>query len=240
MHQLINYFVQAAAAELPLTDPVVEIGSFQVAGQEAMADLRPYFRGVEYIGTDMRPGPGVDRVEDVHHLSFADNSIGTILMLETLEHVANPMQALAEVRRVLRGNGTLILSTPFSWEIHNYPNDYWRLTPEAYNVLLEPIGPRLIGSIGPSKEPSTVLGVAFAGGDAAVLEPRCAALVARFKAELRNDRRIIRDRKLYKWQRSLTAWLPFQEVRRVYRRRSHLHDIRFHFHAENRTRNFDD
>ena len=39
--------------------PIVEIGSFQVAGQEAITDLRAYFSGVEYIGTDMLVGPDV-------------------------------------------------------------------------------------------------------------------------------------------------------------------------------------
>src|ERR1043166_7063408 len=139
MNHLINLFVRAVAAELPIIGPVLEIGAFQVADQEPMANLRPCFPDIEYIGTDIRPGPGVDRIEDARHLSFSNESIGTILMMETLEHVADPMRALAEVRRVLRPGGTLVLSTPFALEILNHPNDYWRLTPEAYNSILEPI-----------------------------------------------------------------------------------------------------
>jgi hypothetical protein len=49
-----------------LAEPVVEIGSFQVPSQEEYADMRPSSRK-EYIGCDMRPGPGVDRVENVEN-----------------------------------------------------------------------------------------------------------------------------------------------------------------------------
>ena len=33
----------------------------------------------------------MDRVEDVHRLSFGSDTLGTVLMLETVEHVRNPL-----------------------------------------------------------------------------------------------------------------------------------------------------
>ena len=235
VNHLVNLFVRAAAAELRLASPVLEIGSFQVPGQEEMANLRTYFPSCEYIGTDMRPGPGVDRVEDAHNLSFPDRSIGTILMMETIEHIVNPIRALSEVRRVLRPGGVLVLSAPFALDIHNHPSDYWRMTPEGCNVLLEAIGARLVGSIGPRVAPCFVLGAAFIGEDSAVFKTRCAALVERFRAELRADRATARLRRLYQGQRWLTGWLPFKEVRRVYRRRAQCFDTHFWFSTGSET-----
>ena len=48
------------AETFALSGPVLEIGSYQVAGQEALADLRGLFPDREYTGVDLRPGPGVD------------------------------------------------------------------------------------------------------------------------------------------------------------------------------------
>jgi SAM-dependent methyltransferase len=232
VHGLVNLFVRACAREGPALDPVVEVGSFQAAGQEAIADLRPYFPDREYIGVDMRPGPGVDRVEDVRSLSFADRSIGVLLMLETLEHVADPARALAEVRRTVRPGGMVVISMPFDLHIHGFPEDYWRFTPEACNLMLAPIGPRLTGSLGPAKDPLFVFGVAFPGAEAADARAMAGALVRRFRGEMESHPWVIRERR----RRSLARWLaaaaPFAEVRRVYRARARLFETRFRFHTD--------
>jgi hypothetical protein len=69
MRPHLREFLELCARTLVCPEPIVEIGAFQVAGQEAIADLRPLFPGRHYIGCDMRRGPGVDRIEDVHALS---------------------------------------------------------------------------------------------------------------------------------------------------------------------------
>lgn len=57
--------------------------------------------------------PGVPVVcGDVEQLPFADGAFDAVVMLEVLEHTRCDKDALAEVRRVLRVGGTLILSTP--------------------------------------------------------------------------------------------------------------------------------
>ena len=68
----IREFVRAVAETIEIPEPIVEIGSFQVEGLIYAVDLRPFFLGKRYIGCDVREGPGVDRIEDVRRLSFAD------------------------------------------------------------------------------------------------------------------------------------------------------------------------
>ena len=58
-------FCRLVAETFDCPGPVFEFGSYQVEGQEGYANLRGLFPGKEYVGCDMRPGPGVDRVEDV-------------------------------------------------------------------------------------------------------------------------------------------------------------------------------
>lgn len=60
-----------------------------------------------------RRHPGVPFVcGDVEHLPFADSAFDTAVMLEVIEHTGSDLTAIAEIRRVLKPGGTLILSTP--------------------------------------------------------------------------------------------------------------------------------
>jgi SAM-dependent methyltransferase len=161
MNRFIHGMVRAVSETFDLPGPVLEVGSFQVPGQEALADVRPLFPGREYIGLDMRPGPGVDLVADVERLPLPDASVGTVLALNTFEHVRRFWVALDEVRRVLRPDGALLLSCPFYFHVHHYPSDYWRFTPEALASLLEDYPGRLLGGPGPAKRPANVWALAL-------------------------------------------------------------------------------
>src|SRR5215471_10241894 len=109
MRQGIRDFVEIVSGALPIPDPIVEFGARQ--SQPGFSDLRPFFPGKKYIGCDMREGPGVDQIANVHDSGFAPESIGTVLLLETLEHVQFPMRAMEEVHRILKPNGTVMLSS---------------------------------------------------------------------------------------------------------------------------------
>lgn len=68
-----------------------------------------------YQGLDIAPEFASDRVviRDVSlGLPFADASFDFVFCIEVLEHVPNPFAALADVRRVLRTDGVLVLSVP--------------------------------------------------------------------------------------------------------------------------------
>jgi SAM-dependent methyltransferase len=178
MNRFLNGLARAAAETFELPGPVLEIGSYQVAGQEALADLRGLFPGKPYVGVDMRPGPGVDCVANVEALPQADGSVGTVLALSTFEHVAHFWRGFAEVRRVLRPDGALLVSVPFYFHVHGYPSDYWRFTPEALHLLLEDYPSRVVGWHGPARRPLNVWALAFRERHAAVTP----AQLARYRA----------------------------------------------------------
>jgi SAM-dependent methyltransferase len=159
-------FARDVAENFPIAEPLVEIGSRAADGQEEIADLRPIFRAREHIGCDLQEGPGVDRVEDVHHLSFADDSIGTVVCLETLEHVADPLRAVQEMHRVLRPGGVLAVSSLMFFPIHAHPWDYWRFTPEGFELLLAPFESKLVEWHGYEPLPEGVYGIGVKGPDA--------------------------------------------------------------------------
>jgi SAM-dependent methyltransferase len=152
-------FCRLAAETLDCPDPIYEFGSYQVEGQEGFADLRTLFPGKEFVGCDMRPGPGVDRVEDVASIGLEDGCAGTVLCIETFEHVFEVRRAFGEVFRILKPGGVFIITTPFNFRIHGYPDDYWRMTPSCLRRLLATYEARMSGYQGHAAFPHTVMGL---------------------------------------------------------------------------------
>ena len=143
--------------------PVIEFGSYQVEGQVEYADLRSLFKDKDYVGCDMRPGPGVDRVEDVSAMTFEDGVAGTVLCIETFEHVFEVRRAFDEVYRILKPGGMFVITSPLNFRIHGYPDDYWRMTPNCLRRMLTPYGARLTGYQGYHKFPHSVMAIAVKG-----------------------------------------------------------------------------
>ncbi len=136
MRRAIRTSVRLCAESFDLSGPVVEVGSCYPPGYEGLCDQRCFFPALEYIGCDIRKGLGVDSVDDAEALSFADGAVGTMLLLEILEHLPHPEKAVAEAHRVLRDEGLLMLSVPFNCYLHGFPSDYWRFTASGVHTLL--------------------------------------------------------------------------------------------------------
>ncbi|MBI5063616.1 MAG: methyltransferase domain-containing protein [Desulfatitalea sp.] len=163
MRKPINRFAEICAKTLPILEPIYEFGALQVPGQEDIADLRPLFAGKVYVGTDMREGRGVDKIIDLHHIELPSGSVGTAIMLETLEHVEYPRKAIENLHHVLREDGVLILSSLMNFPIHDYPYDYWRFTPEGFKSLLKIFTFSFVDFIGKPEFPHSILGIASKG-----------------------------------------------------------------------------
>lgn len=118
--------------------PVLEIGSKDYGNTN---NFRPYFSQDVFIGIDQDAGTGVDKVCDFteNYTSLKQqigiDKFGLIICLSVLEHCRNPFKMAENISQFLEEEGYLFISVPFVWNLHSFPEDYWRFTPSSLEVL---------------------------------------------------------------------------------------------------------
>lgn len=167
MDRVCNAWVRRLSELVDFPGPIVEFGSlwrlsYVASDGTNVYDLRPLFPGKEYVGCDLRRGHGVDRVEDMARTTLDTASVGTILCLNVIEHVRDPIRAVEECRRILRPGGLIVLQSLFHFHLHGLPRDYWRFTRECFrDVLLAPFAASTTEAVGPEAlAPKWISGVA--------------------------------------------------------------------------------
>ena len=159
----VNQLLFVTSLSGSLEGPVLEVGSRDYGNTQ---DFRALFKGADYVGIDMQAGKGVDLVldltDDFESLDrrLGGRRFGTLICMSVLEHCRDPFRMARNIEALLAEGGNLVIGAPFVWELHGFPDDYWRFTPSGIRVLF------------PSLDFSAVLGAAFTGrkGDAAPLD----------------------------------------------------------------------
>lgn len=72
-----------------------------------------------------------------NQLPFKSHSFDTIIFSDVAEHLPNTELVWSEIYRVLRPNGVIIGNTPFLYQIHEDPYDYYRFTEYGLRHQLE-------------------------------------------------------------------------------------------------------
>ena len=132
---------------------VVEIGSMNFGDR---FDLRKIIPHANYIGYDINYGFGVDTT-DIHsiHNNFAD----VVICTSVLEHDSDPDETFINIGRVAKTTAKMLFTVPFRWPIHNYPDDYRRLTESGLRLVLEMyFGNVQVFSVGKKLDPHTIIG----------------------------------------------------------------------------------
>ncbi|WP_432987190.1 methyltransferase domain-containing protein [Dactylosporangium sp. CA-233914] len=70
----------------------------------------------------------VDLVTDLRRLPLADGSLDGGISIAVLEHVPDPARHIAEMHRVLRPGGRMLVFVPFMQPFHASPYDFQRFT----------------------------------------------------------------------------------------------------------------
>lgn len=139
----IETAVAAFAATLPPRARVLDAG----AGEGA---YKGHFPTACYVGLDLGIGDQqwdytqLDVLGDLTSLPFADGVFDAALNIVTLEHVKDPARVLAELGRVLKPGGRLLLVVPHEWEVHQHPHDFFRYTKYGVEELARRAGLRIV------------------------------------------------------------------------------------------------
>jgi SAM-dependent methyltransferase len=110
---------------------------------KALLDVETYI-GLEYDNESARSLKVADIFYTGTTFPFADGEFDSILCNQVLEHVFQPDQFLSEIARVLKTDGTLLLTIPFVWDEHEQPYDYARYTSFGLSHLVTEHGFSLI------------------------------------------------------------------------------------------------
>jgi ubiquinone/menaquinone biosynthesis C-methylase UbiE len=98
----------------------------------------------EYQFLNEKDSANPDVVASVLEMPFPENEFDTAICTEVIEHVPNPFVLVAEIARVLKPGGHLILSSGWIAAYHQEPKDYWRFSVDGYSALAEANGMELI------------------------------------------------------------------------------------------------
>jgi len=101
-----------------------------------------FTKAESYIGTDVKISghnhskSRIDIFFDGKNLPFKDNCFDSVVCFQVLEHVFDVNNVILELYRVLKPNGTLLLSIPCAWDEHEIPYDFFRYTSYGITKLL--------------------------------------------------------------------------------------------------------
>jgi SAM-dependent methyltransferase len=109
--QYVDQLRLPADATVYATERVTPVFSF-------LSKRFPSIVGSEFL-PDVQLGGSKNgiRCEDLQALTFEAESFDLVVSLDVLEHVPDPKAALGEMRRVLRPQGTLVLTCPFTMQL---------------------------------------------------------------------------------------------------------------------------
>lgn len=96
-------------------------------------------RDAQYISVDVVQNSknNVDIVCSAASIELPSNFADIIFCTEVIEHISDTDKAFSELTRILRWNGYIILTIPFSYCLHEEPYDFIRPTPYLIQVLAD-------------------------------------------------------------------------------------------------------
>ncbi|MES2626567.1 MAG: class I SAM-dependent methyltransferase [Pseudomonadota bacterium] len=127
----LGTIVQALRPALAqVTGSVLDVGAGQ-SPWRAWLPASTTYQGID-VGYASEFGMDRDRSDITYYdgriMPFADESFDCVLCIEVLEHSEDPQLLVSEIARVIKPEGTVLLTVPWSARLHHLPHDFHRFT----------------------------------------------------------------------------------------------------------------
>ncbi len=112
------------------SDIVLDIGCWK----------KPYYHQsikAKIICMDIKHTEKTHVVCDAMSLPLKKSMFNGIICVNSLYYCNNPFRAVKEFSRILKKNGKLVIITPFTYPIHDAPDDKYRFTEYGIRELLK-------------------------------------------------------------------------------------------------------
>jgi len=125
------------AASIPPGSIVLDAGA-------GIQPYRPLLAHCTYEAADFelvdKPYAKSTYVCDLSAIPVADERFDAVLFNQVMEHLADPVSVLAELRRVMKPGARALCSAPLFYEEHEQPYDFYRYTQFGWRHLIEMAG----------------------------------------------------------------------------------------------------
>jgi len=133
-------WVRTQAARIAPGSCVLDIGAGGCPYRDAFAHCTYLTQDAALLQDDALAEGGYGAIDlrcDAIAIPLPDGACDAILCTEVLEHVPEPARVVAEAARLLRPDGTLLLTAPLGSGLHQEPHHYYGgYTPHWYRMVL--------------------------------------------------------------------------------------------------------
>ncbi|AJF62702.1 MAG: hypothetical protein QT11_C0001G0560 [archaeon GW2011_AR20] len=109
----------------------LDVGAGKSPFKNFFKDVTKYIR-LDKFDHNTKP----DIIADASKIPLKNNSVDSVVCFQLLEHVQDPQRVIDEIYRVLKKNGTCLLTTHMATALHGEPYDYFRFTKYALKDIL--------------------------------------------------------------------------------------------------------
>lgn len=155
LRENVSSFIQRMGAELDRPGLLV----LDIAPQ-VHEGAPPHFPNAEIETFDIDPKSGATYIADLCRTNsdtIPADRFDVVVCTEVIEHTLKPFKAVAEICRVLKPGGVVLLTVPFNFRIHGPLPDCWRISEHGLRSLFDEESGFEITELTPLEDPDRFL-----------------------------------------------------------------------------------